>query len=61
MIIIGIKLYNEVTNRIKNWKVLVFKVELNSFLMDHSFYTGNEFFVLIKGNEIARDKSRNKF
>jgi len=40
----GIKLYNEVTNGIKNWEVLVFKVELKSFLLDHTFHTVNAFF-----------------
>jgi len=29
--------------------------------VDHSFYTWNEFLVLIKVHEIARDKSGNKF
>ena len=57
----GIKLHNEVTNRIKNWKVSLFKVELKSFLLDHSFYTVNEIFFFIKVNEIAIGKSRNKF
>jgi len=38
----------------------VFKVELNSFLLDHSFYIWNEFLVLIKMKEIARDKSGNE-
>jgi len=36
-------------------------VELKSFLLDHTFHTVNAFFVLIKVNEIERDKSRNKF
>jgi len=39
----------------------VFKEELKSFPLDHSFYTLNEFLVLIKVNEIVRDKSGNKF
>jgi len=40
----GIKLHNEVTTRIKKLEILVFKVELQSFLLDHYFYTVNEFF-----------------
>ena len=39
----------------------MFKVELKSFLLGHSFYIWNEFLVLIKVNEIARDKSGNEF
>jgi len=61
VIIMKIKLYNEVRNRIKNWKVLVFKVELKFFYRIILFIQWMSFFVLIKVNEIARDKSINKF
>jgi hypothetical protein len=60
---VGIVLYNKAPNRIKkleSFKVFK-KVELKSFLLDHSFYTLNEFFlVLIKVNEIARYKPANQ-
>jgi hypothetical protein len=40
----GIELYSKVPNRIKNSEsFLVFKKDLISFLLEHSFYTINEF------------------
>jgi len=58
----GIKLHNEVPNSITKLESFrVFQVELKSFLLDHSFCMLNEFLVLIKVDEIAKNKSGNKF
>jgi hypothetical protein len=47
----GIKLYSKVPKRIKNAvDFLAFKRELKSFLLEHSFYTINEF---VKGDKWA--------
>jgi hypothetical protein len=50
-------------NRIKSLESFkVFKVEIKSFLLDHSFHTLNEFFsVLIKVDKTVTNKSGNKF
>jgi hypothetical protein len=47
----GIKLYSKVPKRIKNAvDFSAFKRELKSFLLEHSFYTINEF---VKGDKWA--------
>jgi len=55
LIIQGAKL----DKKLENFKVL--KVEVKSFLLDHSFHTVNEFLISIKVDKIATDKSGNKF
>jgi len=55
----GIRLYNKMPTRIKQLHSFRdFKRKLESFLLDHPFYSLNEFFIFEEDNRISNNTSK---